>query len=159
MFSSDLLLLEDHRDITIYFKRNGYYIYNIQTNLYIYTHTNQCRYQIQQETPPHTQWLCSSLWFIRLWLYTCSPHRLKIFYTLFITLCFPFLPENVHVHPAIENKTQRVRYSPVRSNGVLSCFRFDELPICDSFIFISLLGNQNELTEKAISTWFTHWNL
>lgn len=40
-----------------------------------------------------------------------------------------------------------------------SCFRFDVLPILESFISISLRGKQNELTEKAINTWFTHWKL
>lgn len=60
----------------------------------------------------------------------------------------------------MEGKEHNVEYFPVRKKMLCPfCFKFDVLPIGESFISISLLGKQNELTEKAINTWLTHWKL
>ena len=57
---------------------------------------------------------------------------------MFQTVCYGGQRTNVE-HPPLEN------------NALSYCFKFDVLPIRESFISISLLGKQNELSEKAIN--------
>lgn len=99
------LLSEGHRGIDIYFRRNVifhmYYTWTVADTKSNKTHTHT-------HTGTHTCAMASAIVSYELsdceFIHAVFIHW-RLFYTLFITLCFSFLTENVHVHWTREAET------------------------------------------------------